>query len=126
MVRQGARLVCTEALRVFRALHRFGSNMLDRAQQEYFDRVYARRMAVRRMFLRDPRNVNSEFTADGRRVLGHLARHCHALAPVQSSDPIIIAKAEGKREAFALLLADLFDDLPDFARAMAEKEEEFA
>jgi len=84
--------------------------------------LFADRMAVRRMFLAEPRSDRSDFTKDGRRTLARWARHAHALAPVQTNDPIMMAKAEGKRELFALIVADLLDDLPDFARLMAQEE----
>lgn len=95
---------------------------MDAAQRAIHDRIYERRMAVRSFFLVNPRDVNSAYTAPGRKVLAHWARHAHALAPVQTTDPLTMAKAEGKRELFALIIADLFDDLPDFARLMAQEE----
>lgn len=95
---------------------------MDAAQRAIHDRIYERRMAVRSFFLVEPRNQHSDYTAQGRKVLAYWARHAHALAPLQTTDPMQMAKAEGKRELFALIIADLFDDLPDFARLMAQEE----
>jgi hypothetical protein len=77
---------------------------------------------VRAMFLLDPKNVDSGYSRQGRLVLAHLARHCHVLAPVRSTDPIELARVNGMQTAFALILSDLYDDLPDFARLMAQEE----
>lgn len=95
---------------------------MDAATRAIHDRIYVRRMAVRSFFLVEPRNPQSAYTKQGRTVLAHWARHAHALAPVQTTDPMLMAKAEGKRELFALILSDLYDDLPDFAKLMAEEE----
>lgn len=105
-----------------RALFSFVGKLLDDAQRIAVEMLFADRMAVRRMFLAEPRSDRSEFTADGRRTLARWARHAHALAPVQTNDPITMAKAEGKRELFAMMLADLLEDLPDFARLMAQED----
>ena len=105
-----------------RALFSFVSKALDETQRVLMERLYTRRMAVRRMFLSDPRNPNSEFSRDGRLLLDYLGRRCHVLAPVQTSDPIELARVNGMQTALGFLLADLFDDLPDFARMMAQEE----
>lgn len=84
--------------------------------------LFADRMAVRRMFLAEPRSNASAFTKDGRRTLARWARHAHALAPVRTNDPVEMARAEGRRELFAMIVADLLEDLPDFARLMAQEE----
>lgn len=97
-------------------------NLMDRAQQLLVERIFERRMAVRAMFLTDPRDPQSAFTSKGRKVLAYWAKHAHAFAPVQTNDAMAMAKAEGKRELFALILADIFDDLPNLARMMAAEE----
>lgn len=106
-------------------LSRLGE-VMDRAQQIIMERLYERRMAVRAMFLSDPRNPNSPFTERGRKVLAYWAKQAHAFAPVQTVDPIQLAKAEGRRELFALILSDIFDDLPNLARMMAAEEARLA
>jgi hypothetical protein len=111
-----------DALRVARVFFSTVLEAMDAAQQAIFDRIYERRMAVRGFFLVNPRDQHSEYTRRGRKVLAYWARHAHALAPIQTTDPMTMAKAEGKRELFALIIADLFDDLPDFARLMAQEE----
>lgn len=105
-----------------RAHFSFLARMMDRAQQVVVERVYERRMAVRNMFLTEPRNPNSPITQKGRKVLAHWARLAHAFAPLQTNDPILLARAEGKREMFAYILGDIFDDLPNLARLMAQEE----
>lgn len=105
-----------------RALLRFASDIVDDAARIAVELLFADRMAVRRMFLAEPRSDHSDFTKDGRRTLARWARHAHALAPVQTNDPIQMARAEGKRELFAMIVADLLEDLPDFARLMAQEE----
>lgn len=95
---------------------------MDEAQRKLMERLFERRMAVRGMFLVDPRDVHSGYTKQGRLVLAHLARHCHVMAPVRSTDPIELARVNGMQTAFALILSDLYDDLPDFARLMAQEE----
>lgn len=87
-----------------------------------FDRIFADRMAMRRLFLRNPMDVKSGYTEDGKRVLAKWARACGMFAPVSSNDPIEMARLVGKRDMIALILADLFEDLPDLARFMAEEE----
>ena len=105
-----------------RALFFHAIEVMDATQRIIIERIYERRMAIRTMFLSDPRDPRSAFTPKGRKVLAYWAKHAHAFAPVQTLDPIQMAKAEGRRELFALILADIFDDLPNFARLMAEEE----
>lgn len=105
-----------------RALLSLARKLLDDAHRIAVETLFADRMAVRRMFLADPRSDHSDFTKDGRRTLSRWARHAHALAPAQTNDPIQMARAEGKRELFAMIIADLLEDLPDFARLMAQEE----
>lgn len=107
-----------------RALLTFVRKTVEDAGRIAVEMLLADRLAVRRMFCVNPhaRGRDVVFTPDGRRTLARLARYAHALAPVQSSDPLVIAKAEGKRELFAFILADLMDDLPEFARLMAQEE----
>lgn len=110
------------ALTAARAFISQAKRIMDAAERALLDRIYERRMAVRSFFLENPRDPHSPYTAKGRKVLAYWARHAHALAPLQTTDPLTMAKAEGKRELFALIIADLFDDLPDFARLMAQEE----
>ena len=109
-------------LKAARAALHSANAMMDQAQRLYMERVFARKMAVRRVFLTDPRNVDSDYTKDGRTILAHLARQAQVLAPSRSTDAIELARVNGMQIMFGLILADLYDDLPDFARLMAQEE----
>jgi hypothetical protein len=117
-----ARAYVSESIDWARATLTRAANAMETIQQKLYERVYERRMAVRRMFLVDPTDIESGYTREGRLVLAHLARHCSVLASVHTSDPIELARVNGMQTAFALILSDLYDDLPDFARLMAQEE----
>lgn len=116
-----ARAASTLAGFVSRAATSFVETM-DDIERIFMERVYERRMAVRSLFLNNARDVNSGYNKPGKLLLAHLARHCKVFAPTTSNDPIEIAKMNGRQEVLALILADLYDDLPDFARLMAQEE----
>lgn len=105
-----------------RALFSWMERALEFVEREIMERLYARRMAVRRIFLRDPKNPNGGYTRDGLTLLTHLARHTGVLSAELQNDPIALARAEGKREIMGLLWTEIFEDLPDFARVMANEE----
>lgn len=95
---------------------------MDHAQRAIYELIFERRMAVRSMFLLNPRDPKSGYSKQGRLVLAHLARHCHVLAPVKTSDPLELARVNGMQTVLAMLLDDLHADLPNFAQAMAAEE----
>lgn len=96
---------------------------MDDAERLAAEMLYADRMAIRRMFLVDPRDPSKGYTKDGMRTLARLAKDAHAHFPIQTLDPILMAKAEGKRELYARILADLLDNMPDMARLMAQEDQ---
>lgn len=121
-----SRYALARATHAARALLSSLGERMDRAQQYLMERAFERQYWVRSIFLTDPRDINSPLTPKGRKYLAHLAKHAHAFAPIQTTDPLQMAKAEGKRELFALILADIFNDLPNFARMMAAEEARLA
>lgn len=95
---------------------------MESAERAFMDAVFTRKMAIRRLFLEDPRNPRSGYTRDGLTLLTYLSRHAAVLSAEPSTDPVALGKAEGKRELLALIWQELFAELPDFARVLAEEE----
>ena len=93
---------------------------MDTAHRLIMERIFARKMAARRFFLSDPRNPRSAFSKDGRMLLAHWAKQAHVLNP--SYSPNLNAEMKGMQKMLAVILADIFDDLPNFVQAMAEEE----
>ncbi len=115
-----ARAYRTSADLLARAASSFVARM-DQFQQLAYERVFERRMAVRRVFLSNPRDVNSPYSKDGRILLAHWARLSRALAP-HTIPTAELEKYNGMQTMLAMILADIYEDLPDFARAMADEE----
>lgn len=96
--------------------------MTDFLEREVLERVCADRLAIRRLFLKNPRDPNAGYTKDGLTLLTKLARRAGALSAELQNDPIALARAEGKRELLAVIWTEIFEDLPNLARVMAEEE----
>lgn len=98
-----------------------------RAALEIANRRARDRAAFRRLFFGE----NGELTADGKRVLNFLARHCYgAKSPTtvsharQMVDPIASAHAAGKQAAFFTILEVLNADPVDVMMVLARLEKE--
>lgn len=91
-------------------------------EREIMEMVVRDRLAIRRIFLLDPRNPSGGYTRDGLTLLNKLAKRAGVLSVEMQNDPIALARAEGRREILAVIWAEIFEDLPNLARVMAEEE----
>lgn len=117
-------------VRFARKLLKTGWDWMDaqrRAAMEIANRKARDRAAFRRLFF----DENGELTADGKRVLSYLARHCYgAKSPTtvshsrQMVDPIATAHAAGKQDAYFTILKALNADPVDVTMILARLEKE--
>jgi hypothetical protein len=98
----------------------FLKDCMDAADRIMFERMFERKMIMRRMFLTDPRDISSRLTPEGRKVLAHWAKQCRAFN--HNYAPELNAEMKGMQKMFDIILDDIFGDLPDFAQQMAEEE----
>lgn len=113
----------TTLARHARAAYALLVKSMDDVQRAIIEKIRARRMAIRRLFLVDPDpRIRPEFNRDGKLVLTYLSRCAGVLSAESSTDPVALAKAEGRREILAVLWKELFDELPELAAFLAEEE----